>query len=501
MSPNPTADSTPIRRVVLLEPSPPDTHIFSRFKLPRLGVVLLGTILRDLGYDVKVMVEDVLPFDFDTIVGADVVGISSITPTAGRAFALADQLRARGITVVMGGPHPTHLADECLDHADYVVRGEGELALPALLRAIADGTPLEAVPNLSHRSDGEVQHNPIATLEPDLDRWPDPDLTLVEGFGARSFTGLRRVVPIQTSRGCPHDCSFCSVTTTFGRRMRYRAVDRVIGEMKRHDVRKTIYFFYDDNFAASPRRVRELLAGFRTLPHKPRWSAQVRADVARDDKLLDEMAEAGCHTVFIGLESVNQETLAHADKRQDLTQVAEHLRRIRARKIRIHGMFVLGFDTDSYDTLDRTVEFARKYDLMSVQFLILTPLPGSRTHREMTADGRILARDWSLYDTHHVCIRPTQVTPLELQRWQTDGHDRFYTVGQAVKRILQGRIAEGLLTLYARRINKQWLRDNRDYLRRLEEVSAPSADLTAIHYQREFPALAAQVERAVARAS
>ena len=501
MSPNTDADGRSIRKVVLLEPSPPDTHIFSRFQLPRLGVVLLGTILRDKGYDVTVMVEDVRPFDYDAIVRADLVGISSITPTAGRAYEMGDQLRRQGIPVVMGGPHPTHITDECMEHADFVIRGEGEEALPALIDAIEGRRALDAVPNLSYHAGGMARHNPIAPWEKDLDRWPDPDLSLVAGFGAKSFIGLRRVVPLQTSRGCPYDCSFCSVTTTFGRKMRYRSVDRIVAEMNRYDIRKTMFFIYDDNFAASPTRVRELLAGFRSLPHTPRWSAQVRADVARDDALVGEMRAAGCNTVFIGLESVNQETLTQADKRQDLTKVAEYLRRINARKIRIHGMFVLGFDTDSYDTLDRTVEFAQRNHLMSVQFLILTPLPGSRTHREMTADGRILLDDWSLFDAHHVTIRPTRVTPAELQRWQVEGHDRFYTLRQAFQRLITGKITPGLLTLYARRINRQWKRDNRDYMETLERLSAPGADSHAGTLHREFPAIAAQVERAMATAS
>ena len=485
---------------MLLEPSPTDIHIFSQFALPRLGVVLLGTILRDAGYRVRVMVEDARPFDFQGIVQADLVGISSITPTASRAYAIADQLRERGIPVVMGGPHPTHCTDEALEHADYVVRGEGEIALPALIDALDGRRPLDAVPSLSYH-DGEIaRHNPLAPLVDDLDRWPDPDLSIVEGFGARGFIRMRTVVPIQTSRGCPHDCSFCSVTTTFGRRMRYRSVERVVAEMARHDLSNTVFFIYDDNFAASPKRVRELMAGFRSLPRKPKWSAQVRADVARDEGLIEEMAEAGCDTVFIGLESVNQGTLASANKRQELTDVVTYLRRIRSRKINVHGMFVFGFDTDGYDTMERSVDFARRHDLTSVQFLILTPLPGSRTHREMVDTGRILMHDWSLYDAHHVCFRPTQVTPAELQRWQTEGHARFYTVNQALRRLLTGRVTIGLLTLYARRINRLWQRDHREYLEALDQLSAPGAAGDE-EYQREFPSIADEMERALARAS
>jgi len=488
----------PIRRIVLLETRPPDIHIFRKFALPRLGVVLLGTILRDLGYDVKVMVEEVREFDFDAIARADIVGISAITATAGRAYTIADQLRSRSVPVVMGGPHPTHQADDALQHCDYVVRGEGELALPALLDALQQESSLSDVPNLSwHGADGVV-HNPLAPLVDDLDRWPDPDMTLVEGFGVPGFLFSRSVVPIQTSRGCPYDCSFCSVTTTFGRKMRYRSVERVLGEMKQHDLSKTVFFFYDDNFAASPRRINELLEGFESLPRRPIWSAQVRADVARDEALLARMRAAGCETLFIGLESVNQESLTSAKKRQDLQKVSHYLDRINDQDIRIHGMFVLGFDSDHIGTMRRTVAFAKKHRLFSVQFLILTPLPGSRTYDEMDSDGRIMLQDWSLYDAHHVCFRPASVTPSELQEWQLEGHAQFYTLGEALRRLLSGRLTGAILVWYARRINLHWRATHGEYLSVLERLSAPQHTDAVSHYRREYPELEAQMQQALA---
>ncbi len=498
MSHSPSRD---IRKVVLVEPSPADLHIFSRFALPRLGVVLLGTILRDLGHDVTVMVEDVQELDFDTLVGADLVGLSAISSTAGRSYAIADQLRAHGIPVVMGGPHVTHMADEAIEHCDYVVRGEGERALPRLIETLSHGGDLGLVNNLSWRDEGVVKHNALAPLEPDLDRFPDPDMSIVQGFrGAPPLFGRRRIVPIMTSRGCPHDCSFCSVTTTFGRKMRYRSVERVLAEMKKYDIRKTVYFIYDDNFAASPRRMRELLAGFRTLPHRPKWSAQVRADVARDEALLDEMKAAGCNTVFIGLESVNQESLESAGKRQDLQRVSEHLTRLTSRGISVHGMFVFGFDTDSHDTMTRTVAFARKHRLFSVQFLILTPLPGSRTHREMEASGRIMLRDWSLYDAHHVCFRPDHVTPAELQRWQCEGHERFYSLGEAFRRLLRGRLWGVALVLYAHKLARDWRRNHAEYLGVLDRLSTPQIAGPQPDFRRDFPELEDSVREALALA-
>lgn len=462
-----------IRRIVLLEPQAPGIHIYSRFGLPRIGVVLLGTILREAGYEVTVMVEAVRPFDMDMVRQADLVGISAITPTAMRSFELADELRAGGQRVVMGGPHVTHLADEGLEHADYVVRGEGEEALPALIRAIEGQLPLDEVPNLSFLRDGVAVHNVLAALQPDLDRWPTPDLTLVQGFGAMNLLGMRKIIPVQTSRGCPHDCSFCSVTTTFGRRMRYRSIERIREQLLSYDLGKSMIFFYDDNFAASPARAREVVAMLRTLPGKLHWSAQVRADIARDPELLQEMRDAGCIQFYLGLESVNQDSLDAADKRQDLEQTREHIRRIHDVGIRVHGMFVFGFDTDGEGTLERTVAFARELALSTVQFLILTPLPGSRTYRELEAQGRLLSRNWDHYDAHHVAFQPVKVTPAELQRWQKVGHEQYYRLWPTLKR---WSIRDLIIAVYASRINKQWQVDNREYLAGLEAMSVPALE-------------------------
>lgn len=487
-----------IRDIVILEPRPPDFHIFSKFALPRVGATLLATILRDQGYRVRVMVEDVAPFDYDAVLRADLVGISTITSTAGRAYAMADELRAAGMPVVMGGPHPTHVTDDCLEHCDYVIRGEGEAAFPALIAALREGGELSLLDNLSYRDrDGVVRHNAMAPLDPDLDQWPDPDWSLVDGFEgtAGNVIGTKRIVPIQTSRGCPYDCAFCSVTTTFGRKMRYRSVERVQAEMARNDLANTLFFFYDDNFAASPRRTRELLAAIRGLPQETCWSAQVRADVARDEALLDEMAACGARTFYIGLESVNQASLESQLKRQDLDQVSVHLRRITQRGIDVHGMFVLGFDTDTYDTPERTLSFAREHDINTVQFLILTPLPGSRTYDELEAAGRLLFHDWSLYDAHHVCFRPKTVTPRELQRWQLWGHEHFYSGGMIARSVWDRRFIRAAVGVYARRMQNNWIKDNAAYLQELERLSSPKVHELEIPFRREFPELHSEIAR------
>jgi radical SAM superfamily enzyme YgiQ (UPF0313 family) len=459
---------THVRKVVLLEPKSEVVNIYSRFGLPRLGVVLLGTILRDLGYEVRVFVEEKKPFERRDVFDADLIGISSITPTAVSGYRWADEARARGIPVVLGGPHPTHCCDEAMKHADFVVRGEGEVALPELIEAMKRGSGFEEVAGLSFHGEDTAHHVPIAPLERDLDRFPDPDISLVDGHEAPSLLGTKRIIPIQTSRGCPHDCSFCTVTGTFGRRMRYRSVDRVVKELSRYDPKTTHVFIYDDNFAANKRRTRELLEAFRSVPGGvPAWSAQVRADVARDEQLLDEIRAAGCDVFYIGLESVNDATLSSTHKRQSLEEVSTYLERITRRGISVHGMFVFGFDTDEPGTMERTVEFARAQGLFSVQFLILTPLPGSRLTKELEEEGRVLHHDWALYDTHHVCFQPARVTPFELQTWQTRGHRQFYSPLQIAKRIVGRQWHAAAVSAYAANQARKWDRQNLDYMKSL----------------------------------
>ena len=139
----------PIKKIVLIEPRSPDLHVFSRWKLPRLGLVILSTRLKAAGYDVKLIVEEVAPVDFDALFSADLVGISTITATAPRAYEFAAAARRAGIPVMMGGPHVTFLPDEALEHCDYVLRGEADDLIVDFVRAIESGQGLEAFPSLS----------------------------------------------------------------------------------------------------------------------------------------------------------------------------------------------------------------------------------------------------------------------------------------------------------------------------------------------------------------
>jgi len=466
-------------KIHLVEPTSPGAHIFSRFRMPRLGAVLLATLLDRCGHEAEVQVEVAAPLDFGRLLDADLIGLSTITPTAPRAYEIADRLRSLGKRIVIGGPHATFLPDEALAHADFVVRGEGELALPALVRALeaVDGDRrLAEVPGLSWRpAGGGVRHNPLG--EPvDVSGLPSPDWSLVRaGIGRDGRVGTGSI-PIQTSRGCPYDCTFCSVTSVFGRRMRYEPAESVVARVRAIGNRNRYVFFYDDNFAVSRDRVGAICEGLLDAGlSRIKWTAQVRADVARDPELLALMRRAGAHTFFIGLESAHPETLAATRKRQRVEEVRENLRRIRAAGIRVHGMFVLGLDQDTPASVASTVRFAVDERISSAQFLVLVPLPGTQVYAELEAAGRLVVRDWSLYDGHHVVFRPAGFTMSQLQRAQLDAHDRFYPLSRQLGWLLRGRVFESAVYGYARRLNRTWERTHAQFLAHLEQLDAAFA--------------------------
>ena len=449
-------------KIILLEPRPPNLHIFSHFYTPRLGIFILGALLRDRGWEVEVVIEELESIDFEALRTADLVGISTITSTAPRAYAIADRLRSLGVKVMMGGPHVTFLIEEALEHADFVIRGEGEKALPAFADAWEKGCGLENVPNLSYWRDGAIRHNPMGAQVDDLDAIPFPDLNLSRALSRKNDGKV--VIPVQTSRGCPFACSFCSVTGMFGHKYRFRSTASVMSELRKYDHHRHNIFFYDDNFTANVERTKELLRAMIAAKLKFQWSAQVRADVAKDIELVKLMKKAGCQIVFIGFESVNPQTLKAMKKGQTVAEIVRAVKVLRRKRIRIHGMFVYGFDEDDWRTVRRTVRFAKKARLTSSQFMILTPLPGSDFYGKVCAQQRIHFRDWNLYDAHHVVFEPAKLAPLDLQRAQIYSHKKFYSLATSLRKLINFKWLDIAIAHYARKLNRHWLKVNRTYL-------------------------------------
>ncbi len=458
-------------KIVGVEPRNPKVHVFSAFRLPRLALPLLGTLLRDQGHQVKLFLEEWHPLDETALAEADLVLISTITPTASRAYALADRIRRHyRKPVVLGGPHVSFLPDEALEHADFVVRGEGEKTVAELVRALEEGGGAEEIAGLSFWRDGEKVHNPLRSDFTNLDELPIPDFSLVAGVRPERL----RIYPTMTSRGCPYGCVFCSVIAMFGRRYRFRAKELVLEEMAAIQPGQLV-FFYDDNFAANVDRTKELLEGLIRQGFKGEWSSQVRIDIYRDRELLELMKRSGCFVLYIGLESVNPETLKAFRKGITFQEIEEGVRTLHRYGIRVHGMFVIGADTDTEETIWATLKFAQKVRLDSAQFLILTPVPGSKMFRQMEKEGRIFERRWEFYDGHHIVFYPQGLSPMRLQELSYELHRRFYSWPQALKALAQGQGYSAYLRYMGRRFVKKWRQENRSYFELLSSLKAVRA--------------------------
>ena len=471
-------------KIIFIEPKAPNLHIFSKFKLPRLGLYILGTLAKRRGWDVEIVYEEMQKIDFTQIESSDLVGISTITSTAPRAYMIADKIKQMGIPVIMGGPHVSFQTEEALRHADFVIRGEGEKALMAFLDAWEAKSDYETVLNLSFKKNGKIVHNPQVSNTTDLDQLPFPDLTQLN-YNPKRIAGYR-TIPIQASRGCPFDCAFCSVTSMFGKHYRFRSTQNIIEELRLYNEKKNIIFFYDDNFAANPKRTKELLHAMIKENFKFKWTTQVRADVAKDIEMVKLMQRAGCHTLYIGFESVNPKSLNEMRKKQTVEEITSAVKVLRRQKIHIHGMFVFGFDEDDWKTVKKTVRFAKKTKLTSSQFLILTPLPGSEFFNKVVEQGRILLTDWALYDAHHAVFKPVRLSLARLQKAQIFSHKRFYSTFEIVKKFFRGKWIDLGLAHYARNLNRMWKKKNQTFLKVVDLISSKKDAKIVIDYKQNI---------------
>jgi anaerobic magnesium-protoporphyrin IX monomethyl ester cyclase len=456
-------------RIRLIEPEPPTVHLMSPWRYPRLGLPMIGAALVAAGHDVRIYCQQLAPVDWDDVLAADLIGFSTTTSTAPAAYTMADHLRSAGIPVVIGGSHVTFMADEGLQHADYVACGEGgdELMLE-LIEALRGERDLESIAGLSFVRDGRHVHNEVRPPRQDLDEAPVPDLTLIVGHERIHST------PIMTSLGCPFGCNFCSVTAMFGRKYRFRSTESVIAEIESKKPRHI--FFYDDNLAADRTRLKHLLRAMIARGLVIPWQSQVRTDVAHDPELLELMRLSGCETLGLGLESVDQAALDAMHKSQSVADIVAAVDAIHDHGIRVHGMFVLGADTDDRGTMRRTVDFAIKHRIDTVMLNVLTPAPGTTWWTEVEEAGRIFDRRWQLYDGQHVVITPTHMEPSELQAQVLEGYARFYSPAQWLRCLRERRWLSLRDHTWCAWYARRWARSesNREYLGALTKVRRPA---------------------------
>src|SRR6266852_1115214 len=444
-----------LKKLVFVEPKSTHLHVYSKVCIPRLGSVLLGTIMRAKGYDVRVYIEDIHDLDMAEVLSADLVAISAITSTAPQSYRLADKVRETGAIAVMGGTHTSFLPEEGMQHADFIVRGEGEFAFQELVDAIQRGEGFDRIQNLTYRAaGGALAHNAERPKIPNLDVNPIPDYPLIEGWKPGG------VLSVATSRGCPFSCTFCSVPGMYGHAFRTHSIGRVLEELQLH--KGNMYtFFADDIFTANKKRCKDLLRGMIERNLTPEWGAQVRTETVDDPELLELMRDSNCFNVYVGFESINPRTLKLFQKKQDLGKIERSIDLFHKNRIRIHGMFVVGSDEDDAATLEATTAFARKHDIDSIQFMILTPIPGSPDWDTLYAKGDkyVINKNWQFYDGHHAVHQPRRMSPYELQIGALDAMAKFYSWRGIAKKLFKGDKYYAAIRYFGKRMIRDWWKD------------------------------------------
>ena len=372
------------------------------------------------GHDIAIEDERVKKISLDD--SPDLVGISYDVFRAYRAYDVADHYRKRHIPVVLGGMHASVMPEEALLHANAVVVGEAEEVWP---QVIADAVA------------GKMQEIYRADRAVDLAKLNRPRLDLLDA--SRYFP----LYPIEATRGCTHACSFCSTRYVHGYGFRTRPVDHVIADVVRAGDR--ILAFLDDNLAADEGFAKELFTAM--IPYGKKFFMQSHVLLAENEELLSLAAKAGCLGVFVGIESVSADTLSEANKGFNrVDRLKDNISRFHDRGIMVDGGIIFGFDTDTPDIFDRTIDVLEKIKIDSVAVNILIPYPGTEFYKKFEREGRIICTDYTKYTGNTVIVRPKNMTVEQLQA----GYNRFtrdyYRIMEIVYRALKQPNAVATIT-------------------------------------------------------
>ncbi len=375
---------------------------------PPLGLMTVAA-LTPRHHSVTIIDEAVEPAEPDMEV--DLVGLTAMTAAAPRAYELADQFRARAVPVVMGGMHASALPDEALEHVDAVVVGEAEELWPRLLDDLAAG---DLQPVYRH------------------DSYPDPRIIPPARRDLLDTSNYVAKHVLQASRGCPHACSFCAVSTFFGRTYRPRPVEHVIAEAAEIDDEPIV--LVDDNIMGQPSYASRLFERWADLGKS--FISQASTTMLKSPELIAEAARAGCKALFVGLESISPAQLAKIGKSfNPVDKYRELVQQLHDVGIAVVGSFMFGLDGDEEDVFERTAEFAEEAELDVGQFSILTPLPGTRLYEKLEREGRITERDWSKYDGEHCTFQPIGMTAEALESGFHWLYEHFYSWRSIMRRV------------------------------------------------------------------
>lgn len=416
----------------------PDNGVTRNF-MPHLWMFLLQS-LTPPGHEVLLIDGNARPMDEEELVkfvrdqGIGLVGIGAMTRMVARAYRMADAIRAVGVPVVMGGPHVTEVPDEALGrdggprHVDAVALGEADETWPQIVEDAVNGRLREIYAPLDEtgkeRKPSLQPYPAIPWDKMDLDQF-DMVPKFAKPFLSRQGSGWGsvRLIPIESGRGCPYGCEFCTVTGFFGDSIRFRTNESVVEELLRLKKRaretrsQVIVFFIDDNFAINIKRTKSLLRDIIAADAQLPWIAQISANLLRDEELVDLIAASDGRWVFIGMESIDAVSLADVNKSFNKpAEYASVLDRLAKRNIYAITSFIIGLDNDSPGVAERTLREIESWPPGMPVFGPLTPFPSTPLYTRLEASGRLTRpKHWLDYTPYKMAFTPLKMSIQEAQ--------------------------------------------------------------------------------------
>lgn len=383
------------------------------FRMPPLGLLRLAS-LTPKNVDIEFTDENYKEINYEN---TDLAAISSLTHTVNRAYMIADEFRRKNVKVILGGVHVSLMYEEAIKHADSVVIGEADLIWPQIIK--------------------DFKNKSLKKFY--WCKTPDPlDVLEIRKDLLDSYPRGKQNL-IQTTRGCPFNCDFCSVSKFNGTKPRHYPLGEVINQIENYKkeskgLMKPMIIFYDDNIAANVKYAERLFEALKEFDVY--WTSQSSITIAQNEKLLKLAKESGCISLFIGFETISQESLDEVHKSYKVGDYEKSIERIQDCGIILVGAFIFGFDSDKRNVFDETVDFAIKNKINAVQFSILTPFPGTRLFEKLKKEKRIFDFNWDNYDAAHCVFKPKNMNPEELQMGCIRAYKDFYSTSSTLKRFL-----------------------------------------------------------------
>jgi radical SAM superfamily enzyme YgiQ (UPF0313 family) len=395
-------------KILLVAPCQLQDQRPNSMDIPQLTLSLIAA-LTPPEHEIEIKEEvygEVVNYDGDY----DVIGISIMTQTAIRGYQIANEFSKRGKIIVFGGIHATSMPEEAKRFGNAVVIGEAEGLWDVVLE--------------------DIKHNrlkPFYKLDklPDLQSHVKPRRDLI-----KCSSGRFSIAPIETTRGCPYNCDFCSVSRFFGTRQRHKPIPHIIGDIE--SLREKNLFFLDDNITGDKRFAKELFR--EMIPLKKIWVGQASVQVSNDPELMKLAYKSGCRALLIGFESMSDSGINQY--RKTLKTIDENVRAVK--KLQDNGIMtmaslIFGLDSDTQEVFEVAHDFLTRSKAAFFQACVMTPYPGTPVFNKLRAEGRILTDDWTRYDASKVIIRPDNLSPDEL----LDGYNKMKYHFYSNKSILQ----------------------------------------------------------------